>query len=69
MTHWWEMPTEDQADKPARPQAVAYYRHAAQDPQEKSISVQRDQVREWAEKNAVEIIRECEDAGQSGLNE
>jgi hypothetical protein len=46
---------------------VAYYRHSAQDRQENSIPIQRDQVREWAEKNGVEIIHEFADAGKSGL--
>ena len=67
MTHWWEMPTEDQADKPARSLAVAYYRHAAQDRQENSIPIQREQVHKWAEKNGVEIIQEFAGPGRSGL--
>jgi hypothetical protein len=67
MTHWWEIPA---ADEPAvvRPRAVAYYRHSAQDRQENSIPIQREQVHQWAEKNGVEIIEEFEDAGKSGLN-
>ena len=44
MSHWWEIAAEDQATA-ARPQAVAYYRHSAQDRQENSIPIQRDQVR------------------------
>ena len=51
-----------------RPRAVAYYRHSAQDRQENSIPIQQEQVREWAEKNGVEIIKEFADAGKSGLN-
>ena len=47
---------------------MAYYRHSAQDRQENSIPLQREQVREWADKNSVEIIREFDDAGKSGLN-
>ena len=64
MTHWWEMAT---ADQPAvvRPRGVAYYRHSAQDRQENSIPIQREQVREWAEKNGVEIIEEFSDPGKS----
>ncbi len=50
------------------PHPVAYYRHSAQDHQENSIPIQRDQVREWATKNGVEIIHEFADAGKSGLN-
>ena len=46
---------------------MAYYRHSAQDRQENSIPIQRDQVREWAQKNGVEIIHEFADAGKSGL--
>lgn len=67
MAHWWEIAN---ADGPAiaRPLAVAYYRHSAQDRQENSIPIQREQVQEWAEKNGVEIIHEFEDAGKSGLN-
>jgi DNA invertase Pin-like site-specific DNA recombinase len=67
MSHWWEIPSEDQPVV-VRPRAVAYYRHSAQDRQENSIPIQREQVREWAEKNGVEIIQEFEDAGKSGLN-
>ena len=67
MSHWWEIPSEDQPIV-VRPNAVAYYRHSAQDRQENSIPIQREQVREWAEKNGVEIIKEFEDAGKSGLN-
>ncbi len=62
--HWWEI---DQAQGPAKVRAVAYYRHSAQDRQENSIPIQRDQVHEWAEQNGVEIIREFADHGKSGL--
>ncbi len=63
--HWWEI---DQGQGPAKVRAVAYYRHSAQDRQENSIPIQRDQVREWAEQHGVEIIREFADQGGSGLN-
>jgi len=65
--HWWETIGTDQATSVAQPRAVAYYRHSAQDRQENSIPIQREQVREWAEKNGVEIIEEFCDAGKSGL--
>jgi DNA invertase Pin-like site-specific DNA recombinase len=65
MSHWREVASEEQAA--ARPRAVAYYRHSAQDRQENSIPIQREQVREWAENNGVEIIEEFADAGKSGL--
>ena len=68
MTHWWEVKTNGQNEGPANVRAVAYYRHSAQDRQENSIPIQRDQVREWAKKNGVEIIHEFVDAGKSGLD-
>ena len=68
MTQWWETPTPDQPGVTAKLRAVAYYRHSAQDRQENSIPIQRNQVREWADKNGVEIIQEFADAGKSGLN-
>ena len=46
---------------------MAYYRHSAQDRQENSIPIRRNQVREWADKNGVEIIEEFADPGKSGL--
>jgi len=67
MTHWWEVGIPDTEGGPARVRAVAYYRHSAQDRQENSIPIQKDQVREWADKNGVEIIEEFADAGISGL--
>jgi len=48
--------------------AIAYYRHSAQDRQENSISIQREQVRKFAEEHDIEIIREFEDHGKSGLS-
>jgi DNA invertase Pin-like site-specific DNA recombinase len=62
---WWEINTG-----PAiiRPKAVAYYRHSAQDRQENSIPIQRENVRKWADEHGLEIIKEFEEAGKSGLN-
>ncbi|MEQ8785081.1 MAG: recombinase family protein [Pirellulaceae bacterium] len=68
MTHWWEIANPIAPDGLPKVRAVAYYRHSAQDRQENSIPIQRDQVREWADKNGVEIIHEFADAGKSGLN-
>jgi DNA invertase Pin-like site-specific DNA recombinase len=48
--------------------AVAYYRHSAQDRQEYSIPLQREQVRQFAAENGIEIIREFADHGKSGLS-
>ncbi len=50
MTHSWEVPTPDEEGNS----------------QESSIPIQQDQVREWAEKNGVEIVREFADHGESG---
>ncbi len=68
MKQWWESDEVENPDTPKRVRAIAYYRHSAQDRQENSIPIQRDQVREWADKNGVEIIHEFSDAGKSGLN-
>ncbi len=67
MTQWWEIDIPEQPGAMPKLRAVAYYRHSAQDRQENSIPIQRDQVREWADKNGVEIIQEFSDAGKSGL--
>lgn len=64
---WWEV-EQGNGGGPPKVRAVAYYRHSAQDRQENSIPIQRDQVREWAEKHGVAIIHEFADAGKSGLN-
>ena len=65
MSHWWEINTGPTV---IRPKAVTYYRHSAQDRQENSIPIQREQVRQWAERHGVDVIHEFEDAGKSGLN-
>ncbi len=67
MSHWWEIAAADHVAV-IRPRAVAYYRHSAQDRQENSIPIQREKVRSWAEQNGIDIIKEFEDAGKSGLN-
>lgn len=64
---WWEQASTPAAELIVRPRAVAYYRHSAQDRQENSVSLQQEQVREWAEKNGVEIVQEFADRGKSGL--
>lgn len=48
--------------------AIAYYRHSAQDRQENSIPIQREQVRQFAAENGIEIIKEFADHGKSGLS-
>ena len=68
MSNWWETATADQAPAPVLKKAVAYYRHSAQDRQENSIPIQRQEVTKWAAENGVEIIKEFVDPGRSGLN-
>ena len=48
--------------------AIAFYRHSAHDRQEDSIAIQKDQVRQWALENGVEIIHEFCDFGSSGFD-
>ena len=66
-SRWWEQDNTPDALPVVQPRAVAYYRHSAQDRQENSVSLQQEQVREWAEQNGVEIIQEFADRGKSGL--
>jgi DNA invertase Pin-like site-specific DNA recombinase len=68
MKNWWETEPLEPNGLSSKIRAIAYYRHSAQDRQENSIPIQREQVREWADKNGVEIIEEFCDAGKSGLN-
>src|SRR5712671_5307547 len=68
MEAWWETGAAKPPEPTRRPQAVAYYRHSAQDRQENSIPIQRDQVRRWAELNGITIIQEFADHGKSGLS-
>lgn len=48
--------------------AVAYYRHSAEDKQENSVPLQREQAQTFADKYGVEIIHEEADEGKSGLS-
>ena len=43
--------------------AVAYYRHSAEDKQENSVPLQREQAQAFADKYGVEIIHEEADEG------
>ncbi len=60
---WWKKRKIESTVK-----AVAYYRHSAQDRQENSIPIQREQVRKFAEDHQIEIIKEFADYGKSGLS-
>jgi len=51
-----------------RRKAVAYYRHSAEDKQENSVPLQREQTQAFADKHDIEIIREESDEGKSGLS-
>ena len=66
MRKWWEAQSEH-TDATGLRRAVAYYRHSAQDRQENSIEIQREQVSQWARENGVKIIHEFIDPGKSGL--
>ncbi len=60
---WWI-----KSIKPFQAKAVAYYRHSAQDRQENSIPIQREQVRKFAHQHGIQIIHEFADHGKSGLS-
>jgi DNA invertase Pin-like site-specific DNA recombinase len=47
--------------------AVAYYRHSAEDKQENSIQIQRDETRKFAAQHKISIIHEEADEGKTGL--
>lgn len=66
MDAWWVQ--QEPAAQAALPRAVAYYRHSAQDRQENSIPIQREQVQKWAQENGIEIIQDFADHGKSGLS-
>lgn len=48
--------------------AIAYYRHSAEDKQENSVPLQREQTESFANKYNIEIIHEEKDEGKSGLS-
>jgi DNA invertase Pin-like site-specific DNA recombinase len=59
---WW------QKKKPEiKAKAVAYCRHSAQDRQENSIPIQKEQIFKFAQEHGIEIIKVFEDPGKSGL--
>ena len=60
---WWK-----KSAKPIQAKAVAYYRHSAQDRQENSIPIQREQIKKFADENGIKIIEEFADHGKSGLS-
>jgi len=68
MDAWWAKGAPGAPLPVSRPRAVAYYRHSAQDRQENSIPLQREQVRKWAQEQGIEIIMEFADHGKSGLS-
>lgn len=55
---------DSQAVEP-KVQTVAYHRESAPDT---SISIQRDQIRDWANRNGLEVVCEFSDRGKSHLN-
>jgi DNA invertase Pin-like site-specific DNA recombinase len=53
--------------KPIDKQAIAYYRHSAEDKQENSVAIQRRHAEQFAHENNIKIIHEEADEGISGL--
>lgn len=49
--------------------AVAYYRHSAEDKQENSVEIQREQVEKFADKEGVEILEHFQDEGFTGITD
>ena len=41
-----------------RAKAVAYYRHSAEDRQENSIPIQREEIKKFAKEHGIEIVKE-----------
>jgi DNA invertase Pin-like site-specific DNA recombinase len=64
---WWVRDNTSSEPPAPRFRAVAYYRHSAQDRQENSVSIQQEQVQQWARENGVDIVQEFADRGKSGL--
>jgi hypothetical protein len=56
---------KDETDSTAPPQVVAYHRCSAQGRKKDSIPTQRKQVRRWAKKHGLNIVREFADRGKS----
>lgn len=50
-----------------RVKAIAYYRHSAEDKQENSVEIQREQVEKFAIKENIQIIEHFQDEGISGI--
>ena len=58
-----------EAKKPKyKAKAIAYYRHSAQDRQENSIPIQKEQIKKFADEHGIEIIEHFADHGKSGLS-
>ncbi len=60
---WWKKTTVKTTSK-----AIAYYRHSAEDRQEYSIPIQREEVKKFAAEHGIEIIKDFPDYGVSGLS-
>ena len=67
MSPWWVNNSAKEPDFDPQQQAVAYYRHSAQDKQENSIAIQQEQVQAYAAKDGLTIIKEFFEPGKSGL--
>ena len=60
---WWKKTTVKTTSK-----AITYYRYSAQDRQEYSIPIQREQLKKFADAHGIKIIKEFPDHGVSGLS-
>lgn len=67
MEAWWKQSSGGPDGQP-RLRAVAYYRHSAEIGQENSVEIQQDNVRSFADRHDIEVIKEFADRGKSGLN-
>ncbi len=56
------------ADASKRIRAIAYYRQSTDHQRANSITIQQNQVQEWANNNGVEIIHEFSDRNESGIS-
>ncbi len=68
MNQWWVRPSAKDPVDSKDFRAIAYFRHSAQDRQENSVPLQREQVTKWATEHGITITKEFADCGKSGLS-
>ncbi len=62
-----EIVSKIQPEESPKKRAVAYYRHSGREQQEKTVEIQKHQVREWAQEHDIDIVQEFTDCGKPGL--